>query len=299
MELRQLRYFVKAAELQNFTEASSTLFITQSTLSQQIKQLEEELGVLLFDRIAKRVRLTEAGKLFLPYAHKTIKDGEDGKSILKDLMNLNTGMLTVGVTYGLTDLLTKAILDFSEQYPNIHLQIIFGTTHDLLAKLEQDQIDMMLSFSAEKKIGVYTVDTLFSSCLALILHKKHPAAAQKKINIKHLEKLPLLLPSNGYSIRNYLDVLLQKHQLSLNVKMEVNDINTILQLVNSGRWATVLMGSSIFNHADLKAIKITGDGMTRLATITWSTGAYRKKSAISLFGMLKSKALDYHIENVQ
>lgn len=295
MELRQLKYFIKAAELQNFTEASAALYITQSTLSQQIKQLEQELDIPLFDRIAKRVRLTEAGKAFLPYAMKTVKDADDGKSILKDLMDLNTGTLTIGVTYGLTNLLTKAILEFSTQHPNIHLQIGFGTTQDLLLKLEQGRIDMMLSFSGEQKEGSYNVEPLFSSCLALIVHKSHPATAKKQINIKNLESLPLLLPSNGYSIRNYLDNLLEKHNLSLDIKMEVNDINTLLQLVNSGRWATILMGSSTFNHPNLRAIKITGEGMSRMATITWPSDSYRKKSALSLSQILKSHAKDYHV----
>lgn len=68
MELRQLRYFEKTSELLNFTEAAKALFISQSTLSQQIKQLESELGVLLFDRVGKRIVLTEAGSSFLPYA---------------------------------------------------------------------------------------------------------------------------------------------------------------------------------------------------------------------------------------
>ncbi|WP_426329551.1 LysR family transcriptional regulator [Pedobacter sp. R-06] len=297
MELRQLKYFIKAAELQNFTEAANGLFITQSTLSQQIKQLEDELGIPLFDRIAKRVRLTEAGKTFLPFAIKTVKDAEDGKSMLKDLMNLDIGTLTIGVTYGLTDLLTKAILDFSNSYPNIHLQIGFGTTQDLLSKLEQGRLDLMLSFSQEEKAGSYNTEPLFSSCLALIVHQSHPIALRKQINIKHLESLPLLLPSGGYSIRNYLDGLLDKHDLSLDIKMEVNDINALLQLVSSGRWATILMGSSIFNYPSLKAIKITGEGMNRLATVTWPAGSYRKKSARLLIGILKDLATDYHVNN--
>lgn len=297
MELRQLKYFIKAAELQNFTEASNGLFITQSTLSQQIKQLEDELGIPLFDRIAKRVRLTEAGKTFLPFAIKTVKDAEDGKSMLKDLMNLDIGTLTIGVTYGLTDLLTKAILDFSSSYPNIHLQIGFGTTQDLLSKLEQGRLDLMLSFSQEEKAGSYNTESLFSSCLALIVHQSHPVGLRKQINIKQLESLPLLLPSSGYSIRNYLDGLLDKHDLSLDIKMEVNDINALLQLVSSGRWATILMGSSIFNYPSLKAIKITGEGMNRLATVTWPTGSYRKKAARLLMEILKDHATDYHVSN--
>ena len=298
MELRQLKYFIKAAELQNFTEASIASFITQSTLSQQIKQLEDELGIPLFDRIAKRVRLTEAGKRFLPYAIKTVKDADDGKSILKDLMNLNTGTLNIGVTYGLTNLLTKAIFDFSGQYPKIRLTIVFGTTQELLEKLNQSQIDMMLSFSQEEKNGSYKTQRLFSSCLALIVHSDHALAAKKRISIKQLDKLPLILPSAGFSIRNYLDLLLSRHHLQPDIQMEVNDINMLLQLVDTGQWATILMGSSIFNHPALKALKITGDGMSRLATITWPTGSYCKRSAQLMAELLENNAKDFHIQEL-
>jgi LysR family transcriptional regulator, cyn operon transcriptional activator len=295
MELRQLKYFIKAAELENFTEAAAALFITQSTLSQQIRQLEDELNIPLFDRIAKRVRLTEAGKSFLPYAQKTVKDAEDGKDMLKDLMNMHTGTLTIGVTYGLSNLLTKALIDFSKLYPGIYLQIGFGTTQDLLHKLDNGKLDFVLSFFQGEKNAGYISERLFSSCLALIVHKSHPLAVKKQVNIKQLQSLPLLLPSGGYSIRGYLDSLLQQHQLSLDVRMEINDVNTLLQLVNSGAWATILMGSSVFNYPELKALKITGDEMTRLATVTWFGDAYRKGAAKKLAAILAEHARDYHV----
>lgn len=296
MELRQLKYFIKAADLQNFTEAAANLFITQSTLSQQIKQLEDELGLPLFDRIAKRVRLTEAGKTFLPYARKTVKDSEDGRNMLQDLLNLQTGDLTIGVTYGLTQLLIKAVIDFNERYPSVKLKIDFGTTQELLCKLEQGTLDLVLSFYEWDNNERLITERLFSSCLALIVHTSHSFALKKHLNLKELMTLPLLLPSNSYSIRHYLDKVLQKHRLSANISMEVNDIHTLLQLVHTGRWATVLMGSSVFNHPELKAVKITGEGMTRLATITWPKGAYRKKSASMLAGCLMKHASDYHVE---
>jgi len=295
MELRQLKYFIKAAELQNFTDAAAAVFITQSTLSQQIKQLEDELQLPLFDRVAKRVRLTEAGRFFLPYAQKTIREAEDGHDMLKDLMNLQSGTLTVGTTYGLTNLLTKAVLDFSAKYPDIKLQIGFGTTHDLLAQLEQGKLDMMLSFMPEQETPAVQSEKIFSSCLALIVHSGHPLAQKKQVNLRQLSEISLLLPSAGYSIRNYLDSVLQKHHVTPNVKMEVNDIHMLLQLVDTGRWATVLMGSSAFNHPGLKAVKITGAGMTREATIAWPRNAYRKRSALALAKSLAANATDYHV----
>lgn len=124
MELRQLKYFEKAYEYQNFSEASRLLFISQSTLSQQIKQLEEELDILLFDRIGKRVVPTEAGKAFLPYARKAIQDAESGKQIIKDLKGLETGELHIGATYSLSTLLTDALMVFTQAHPKIKINII-------------------------------------------------------------------------------------------------------------------------------------------------------------------------------
>lgn len=295
MELRQLKYFIKAAELQNFTEAANLSFITQSTLSQQIKQLEDELGILLFDRLGKRVRLTEAGQLFLPYAQKTAKDAQDGRDILKDLMNLETGTLTIGVTYGLMHVLTKAIEDFSQQRPNIRLLINFGTTSELLASLEQGKVDMVLSFLPVQQNAAYHSQKLFSSSLSLIAHKNHACAKNKQVKLKDLETLPMLLPSAGYSIRNYFDKITARHGVNMNVQMEVNDINMLLQLVDTGKWCTVLMASSIYQHPQLKAIKITGDGMGREATITWAGSTYKKKAALLMADCLQRHAMEYDI----
>lgn len=122
MELRQLKYFEKTCELLNFTEAAHALCISQSTLSQQIKQLENELGILLFDRIGKRIILTEAGSSFLPYAKNAIRESENGKQIIRDLQNLDTGKLCIGATFSLSSLLTKALPLFSEQYPHTILR---------------------------------------------------------------------------------------------------------------------------------------------------------------------------------
>lgn len=293
MELRQLTYFAKAAELQNFTAAAAALFITQSTLSQQIKQLEDELGLPLFDRIAKRVRLTEAGKAFLPYALKTLKDAQEGRDILRDVMDLKTGVLSIGVTYGLTNLLTQAIADFSGQYPQIKLQIAFGTTQELIQQVEEGRLDLLLSFNNNSDNERITTDPLFPSNLSLIAHRGHPIVAKKHISLPDLMKLPLILPSTGYSIRHYLDSVLQKHGLSPSPCMEINDIHTLLQLVQSGRWVTVLMSSTIRHHPELVATAITGADMSRLATITWPKDAYRKKSATSLTNWLIKYASDY------
>ena len=136
MELRQLKYFKEACERQNFSEAARVLHISQSTLSQQIKQLEDELDVLLFDRIGKRIVPTEAGHAFLPYAVRAIHDAEDGRQIIHDLKGIETGVLRIGVTYSMSPLLIAALKLFSQAHPKVRVEVTFATSEELLKRLD-------------------------------------------------------------------------------------------------------------------------------------------------------------------
>ncbi|NCD68665.1 LysR family transcriptional regulator [Mucilaginibacter agri] len=287
MELRQLKYFIKAAELSNFTAASQALYITQSTLSQQIKTLEDELNTPLFDRIAKRVRLTEAGRLFLPSAIKTVKYAESGKQLIKDLDGLLTGSLCIGLTYGLSNLLLDKLTDFAETYPLLKINITYGTSGELLDQLKEGDLDFVLSFYNTPN-PLFESTVLFESHLSLIVHQDHSLATAKSVDLKQLSDLPMVLPVSQYSISEFLNTRLAKMELSLNVKMEINDIYSLLQLAATQKWCTILMNTSLFNFPQLKAIPLSGKQMVRHATITWSTGIYRKKAAV-IFAELLNK----------
>ncbi|MDO4172628.1 MAG: LysR family transcriptional regulator, partial [Prevotellaceae bacterium] len=121
MELRQLKYFVKVADTLNFSEAAKALCVTQSTLSQQVKQLEGELGTQLLIRSSHSVTLTEAGEELLPYAQKTLHDAELCMVRINDLNQLSAGTLNIGVTYSFSPILTETLLLFMRMYPQIKL----------------------------------------------------------------------------------------------------------------------------------------------------------------------------------
>lgn len=117
MELRQWKYFLKVAELRNFSEASRQLNITQSTLSQQIKKLEGEMNVTLLLRDSHHVMLTDIGEAILPSVEKTIRDANACADIIRDVQNLNTGTLNIGATQSFSLLLRETIMEFCKQYP--------------------------------------------------------------------------------------------------------------------------------------------------------------------------------------
>lgn len=280
MELRQLKYFKAACELQNFSEAARALYISQSTLSQQIKQLEDELEVLLFDRIGKRIVPTEAGLAFLPYANRALQDAEDGKQILRDLKEIKIGNLHVGVTYSMGPLLISALEPFTKVYPNIKLRITFGTSEELLNLLENNGLDFLLSFQPEGVCNVFEYMPLFLSRLYFIVHESHPLAGLSSITLKRLSETPLILPERGFATRRKIEELCLKHRLSLTVGMEINDVHTILHILKGGYWATVLTQAAVSNEAGLVQIPILcADSLTSHGYLFWPQGVYRKKAA--------------------
>ena len=141
---------MSACELQNFSEAARQLHISQSTLSHQIKQLEDELDILLFDRIGKRVIPTEAGNAFLPFARKSIQDAENGRQIIRDLKGIETGILHIGATYSLSPLLISAMKLFAKTYPGIKVLLTLATSAELIDLLKDNSLDFILSFDAEE-----------------------------------------------------------------------------------------------------------------------------------------------------
>lgn len=256
MELRQLKYFKEACELQNFSEAARVLHISQSTLSQQIKQLEDELDVLLFDRIGKRIVPTEAGLAFLPYAVRVIRDAENGKQIIRDLKGIETGVLHVGVTYSMSPLLIAALGLFSKTYPKIKVNVSFGTSEELLDRLEANQLDFVLSFKPEGVSEHMETMPLFSSMLRFIVHCSHPLAELSSITLKRLSETPLILPGKGFATRKRIDDLCRKHQLELTVGVEMNDVHTIIHTLREGYWGTILTQAAVRGEENLVQIPI-------------------------------------------
>lgn len=289
MELRQLKYFIRSAELQNFTEAAHALYISQSTLSQQIKQLEDELGMPLFDRIGKRVRLTEAGSKFLPYARQTILDADSGRLVINDLKGLKTGELRIGVTYGLSSLLTPVLVQFSAKYPDVKIMVEFGTSQELLDKLRSARVDFLLSFLELQDNELFISQRLYDSHLTLVAHVSNEISNKKAVSMKDLQDIPLVLPAKGFHTRQFLNEALANNNIKPNIKMELNDINTLLQLVETGNWCTIMTVAAVKARKTLKTIPIKGLNIISQASITWPKDSYRKKSVLIFTEMIQKQ----------
>lgn len=286
MELRQLKYFVKSAEYLNFSVAAKHLYITQSTLSQQIKQLEYELGFELFLRNSRHISLTEAGEEFLPFARKTILDAEDGVQRLHDLQHVKTGTLRVGVTYSLSTVLTEGLISFMKTFPGIKLEIFYKTVDELLVLLREHKVDFILSYKPLSDAPDVDSMPLFENTLALVVSKEHPLASCKKIKLCELSGKPLILPSKGLQARTMLDKLVDGKNIELVYKLELNETNILLQMVATGNYATILSTSAVFGKTRFKAIPLDEPGNVMEASLLRLEGAYQKSAAKEFIDIL-------------
>ncbi|GAA4310652.1 transcriptional regulator CynR [Mucilaginibacter gynuensis] len=280
MELRQLQYFVKAAETENFTEAAAAVYITQSTLSQQIKQLEEELGMLLFDRVGKHVRITEAGNTFLPHARKILNEVQKGKQAIAELNNVTAGELNLGVSYAFTSLLLPVLAPFSTKYPGIRIFITYGNPEELEKKLRLAELDMILAFHNESNDEDLEMQLLFSSRIVMVVAKTNPLAKLEKITLSELAKQQLILPGKGFSSREFVNNLFAEKKIIPNIKIELNDVHSLLSLIQDGPWATILNEKALIGWDKVAAVPIVAKGLKRQSHILWQKGVYRKKAAV-------------------
>lgn len=256
MELRQLKYFITSADTLNFTEAARQCFITQSTLSQQIKQLETELGVQLFERIGKRVFLTETGRDFLPYARQTVADADYGVQRIKDIEELKTGRLCIGTTFGLSALITDAIARFSEQYPEIHLEVMFLKQDELIEAIRERKVDFALTFEMMEKDDLLTEQPVKTYHLCAIVSDQNPLAQQATVSLRQLADYDICTPARGMNARRMFDSLTNKKGIELQPKLEINEIHTLLHLVRTGRWVAILVDSITHGEEGLCAVPL-------------------------------------------
>lgn len=256
MELRQLKYFITSADTLNFTEAARQCFITQSTLSQQIKQLETELGVQLFERIGKRVFLTETGRDFLPYARQTVADADYGVQRIKDMEDLKTGRLCIGTTFGLSALITDAIARFSEQYPEIHFEVMFLKQDELIDAVRERKVDFALTFEMMEKDDLLTEQPAMTYHLCAIVSDQNPLAQQATVSLRQLADYNICTPARGMNARRMFDSLTNKKGIELQPKLEINEIHTLLHLVRTGRWVAILVDSITHGEEGLCAVPL-------------------------------------------
>ena len=240
MEFRHLNTFLMVAKQLSFYKAAQALHYAQSSISAQVMALEDELGVKLFDRLGRRILLTEAGERLLPYAEKMVALAQESKTALQEPKPLK-GTLTIRVPETLAVCHLPAILErFRTRYPHVHLRFI-TCTHDKLAKdLRKGVTDLAFLLTDSISGAELDIEKLGFESLVLVARPDHLLVRQDKVTTQMLSNEPLLLSRTDCSYRRIMEKILDQEKTRIKQTLELNSVAAIKTCVARGLGVTII-----------------------------------------------------------
>lgn len=261
MNLKQIEYFLRVAELGSFTRASVVLGVTQPSLSRQIRLLEVELRQSLLHRNGRGVELTAAGQCFLEHGQTVVQAVERAVGALGDLRSDPRGRVVVGLPSRVARVLTTSLVrSFRHEFPHASITIAEGLSSVLHEWLLLGRVDIALLFDPPRS-GDLDLELLHTEELVLVgphTSRGNRTAGGGSIPLKQLKKYPLILPRVPNATRSVLEAAAAQAGVQLDVSTEVDTVQNILELVAER------MGYAVLPHG---AVRNSGGGNFRVTRI--------------------------------
>jgi len=290
MEFRHLRYFLAVADALHFTKAAEGLPVSQPALSAQIKQLEQEVGVPLFDREGRSVQLTRAGSVFREHARRALREMELAQVAIAEEEGLQRGTLTVGVVQTVNAYLIPDIVGrFSTLHPLISLKLDELSGPDIEAGVKSGSLEVGIGFVPVTSDRIES-QPLFEEDFVLVASPRHRFAKRRHLSLSSLAKESLILLPTLFCTRRLLDACFEQAGVRPKIIMEMNSIEGILATVRTSNLATVLPRLSLGlgpNHA-LRGILLKNPTPRRGVGLLWKKGGYRSGAAKALADQVRA-----------
>ena len=305
MELRHLRYFLAVAQHRNFTRAAEELHIAQPPLSQQIQQLERELGATLFDRSARQVELTQAGEVLLLRARRVLEMIDDMTSEVREVAGARGGRVTLGVNRTAAALILPAVARLMrERLPGVELVILEGGTSTIAELAVERRIDLGLARLPLAEYEPFTAllesRPLYQEQVVAVMLREHPLAQRAGgIHIAELRDEPLMVVRRDQGTL-YEQIISACAAAGFTPRLvcEGAEIYTLVRLVEAGLGITLIpeRGLQLIPGVEERVIGLplyTGpnnEGIVMEAGLIWRRGRYRSQAALTLAEIIQEVA---------
>lgn len=291
MELRHLRYFIALAGSLNFTRAAERVHVTQSTLSHQIRQLEDEVGQPLFDRIGKRVVMTEAGDTFLAYATRALQEIDRGLGELKTPTASMRGVVRVGATHTFNlGFIPECVAMFLARNPTVRIVIEEHPADAITARLEAEELDFGIAYRPELNAHL-RFEPLFNEELVLVVSATHPLALRKRLRMIELHREPLVLLPASFSTRRLLDECFKAAGAEPNVVAEMNTLAAMLGVVARIQVGTIVAANAVRQSAGLCIVPMENPTPIRTPGLLFKEGHAQTVAARAFATLLRRRAM--------
>jgi LysR family transcriptional regulator, low CO2-responsive transcriptional regulator len=255
LTLRQLKVFEAVARHLNYTRAAEELHLTQPAVSMQVKQLEESLGVALFEQLGKRVHLTEAGTEVLGYARSVTQQLDELEGVLSRMKGLGGGRLRISVATTANYFIPTLLGSFSRRYPDVTVSLDVTNRETLLRQLAENTVDLVVMGQPPTEADV-KAQVFMDNPLVVVAPLDHPLAKKKSIPLARLQEETFLVREPGSGTRISMERFFNERGMKLKTGMEVGSNEAIKQSVQAGLGLGLLSRATIEQELALKRLVV-------------------------------------------
>lgn len=264
MELRQLEYFIVLSEELHFTRAAEKLGITQPSLSQQIRLLEHEVGMPLFDRVGKKTLITEAGKALLHHGYNMFHELSQARAVISELQGLKRGTLKIGALLTVVNyLLPPTVMGFHNSYPGVTLSVLGLRTGDIFNGLLHNELDLGIVYLPLEHQDLEAIP-LYKEYLALAVPADHPLAQASVATLDILKETPSVLLPDTYFLRQVINEQCRSLAFAPQPVLEMTTMESIITMVGRGIGVTILPKAYLdyIEHPQIRTIPLQNPALT-------------------------------------
>lgn len=263
MEFNQLRYVCAIAETGSFSRAAERCHVAQPSLSQQVLKLEEDLGAKLFDRLGRSVRLTEAGRAFVPHARSILQQMEAARAGVEDKRTDVRGSVSVGVIPTIAPyIMPRYTARFAKKYPEARLRIVEETTPVLVESLRNLSIDIAI-LALPLRHKEFELFPLRTEPLFAVLPKDHPRAGLKSLALKDLRGEPFVMLRDGHCFRDLSVSACARARITPHIAFESGQFSSLLGMVAAGVGVSLVPEMAIDPNAGCRFVPLSDPRATR------------------------------------
>ncbi|RAT97144.1 LysR family transcriptional regulator [Brevibacillus sp. Leaf182] len=276
MELLQLQYFLTVARMEHVTEAARSLHVTQSSLSKTIQRLEEDLGVPLFDRTGRKLRLNEFGSKFLSRVERALFELEQGKLELRDLSNPEHGTLELAVTTAST--LPNILREFRKKRPDIQFHVQMLSTKEMITLLHRGEVDFCLSSPPIQDDDI-ECQIVFIDPILVAVPRGHRLADRSIVSLTELKDEPFVGVKKGYGTRDFVDAICKSVGFVPTYVYEGDEPARLIQLVEAEIGIAFIPSTARYSREQVRYLQVENHELVREIALLWHKSRYISRAA--------------------
>ena len=237
---RLMQYLDEVARCGSMRKAATQLNVASSAINRQILALEEQLGTPLFKRLPHRLQLTAAGEVLLDHVRQMRRNFDRTRMVIDEMKGLRRGEVTIAVMSGPSGSIVPPVLDrFRADFPRTRCSVLVLSGSEIVTAVEGGEADIGLAFDLPRKAGI-RLALSYPYALGAVMRSSHPLARSKSLHFSDCQPYPMVIADVSTAIRPHIEVLAQRHGLSLDAVIETNSIEVMRRMTMAGDLITVL-----------------------------------------------------------